>query len=152
VEIVFKFTEHENLWRRIIDVENRQSDRGFYVDPANKLDIYPVIGGATFSNNVYHDVFLTNNNGTAKFYLDGSVQATATTHVMDIDSNNRMSFFLDNVVGGGQREYSSGSVALIRIYNEALNAPPIPEPETYAMMLAGLGVIGFLARRKKKST
>lgn len=27
--------------------------------------------------------------------------------------------------------------------------PPIPEPETYAMMLAGLGLIGFMARRRK---
>jgi hypothetical protein len=27
---------------------------------------------------------------------------------------------------------------------------PIPEPEIYAMMLAGLGVLGFVARRKKK--
>jgi hypothetical protein len=26
---------------------------------------------------------------------------------------------------------------------------PVPEPETYAMMLAGLGLIGFLARRRK---
>jgi probable HAF family extracellular repeat protein len=28
-------------------------------------------------------------------------------------------------------------------------AQVIPEPETYAMLLAGLGVIGFMARRKK---
>ena len=27
---------------------------------------------------------------------------------------------------------------------------PIPEPETYALMLAGLGVIGFIARRRKQ--
>jgi hypothetical protein len=26
---------------------------------------------------------------------------------------------------------------------------PIPEPETYAMMLAGLGLVGFLARRRR---
>ena len=27
---------------------------------------------------------------------------------------------------------------------------PILEPETYALMMAGLGVIGFVARRRKK--
>ena len=26
---------------------------------------------------------------------------------------------------------------------------PIPEPETYAMLLAGLGLVGFMARRRK---
>jgi hypothetical protein len=30
-------------------------------------------------------------------------------------------------------------------------AAPIPEPETYAMMLAGLGVLGFMTRRKKSA-
>lgn len=31
------------------------------------------------------------------------------------------------------------------------NNSPVPEPETYGMMLSGLGLIGFLARRRKKS-
>jgi hypothetical protein len=26
----------------------------------------------------------------------------------------------------------------------------VPEPETYAMMLGGMGVLGFVARRRKK--
>jgi hypothetical protein len=30
-------------------------------------------------------------------------------------------------------------------------ATPVPEPETYAMMLAGLGMLGFTARRKTKT-
>lgn len=32
-----------------------------------------------------------------------------------------------------------------------LNIVAIPEPETYAMLLAGLGLLGFIARRRKES-
>ena len=29
---------------------------------------------------------------------------------------------------------------------------PVPEPETYAMLSAGLGLIGFITRRRKAAT
>jgi hypothetical protein len=32
----------------------------------------------------------------------------------------------------------------------ALSMAPVPEPETYAMLLAGLGLMGGIARRKQK--
>ena len=34
---------------------------------------------------------------------------------------------------------------------QAFGVAPIPEPETYAMMLAGLGLLGFVARRRKQA-
>ena len=35
-------------------------------------------------------------------------------------------------------------------YGGNLVAAPVPEPETYAMMLAGLGAIGFMAMRRRR--
>ena len=33
--------------------------------------------------------------------------------------------------------------------NVRLDVSPVPEPETYALMLAGLGLVGFVARRRQ---
>jgi hypothetical protein len=35
-------------------------------------------------------------------------------------------------------------------YNGTLNVSPVPEPETYAMLLGGLALVGAVARRKAK--
>ena len=47
-----------------------------------------------------------------------------------------------NLQAGG---YFSGHMTLA-----PTTMAPIPEPETYAMMLAGLGLMGFVARRRKQ--
>jgi PEP-CTERM motif len=49
--------------------------------------------------------------------------------------------------GGQQMQFDSGS-GFRTIDNTTL--PPVPEPETYAMMLAGLGLLGWVGRRKAK--
>lgn len=46
----------------------------------------------------------------------------------------------------------TGSVSGAYIALDNLDvAAPIPEPETYAIMLAGLGLLGFVARRRKQN-
>lgn len=42
-----------------------------------------------------------------------------------------------------------GNAAHVGQYSVALQALPVPEPETYAMLLAGLGLVGFSVRRRK---
>jgi hypothetical protein len=36
--------------------------------------------------------------------------------------------------------------------NSAATATPVPEPESYALLLAGLGVIGFLVSRRRRDS
>ncbi len=45
----------------------------------------------------------------------------------------------------------SQALALQRVASDQLGymAAPVPEPESYALMLAGLGLIGYAIRRKR---
>jgi len=48
-------------------------------------------------------------------------------------------------VGGGDRDFNDHTFSLgnVRI------AAAIPEPSTYALLIAGLGVVGFLNARRR---
>ena len=163
VELVFEFFDRDGAWRRILDTYNRQSDSGFYIDPGNNEDIYPVAGSATtFTTGVYHYVVLTNNGGVVDAYLDGTHELTTTTTVMNIDNNpgDLVNLFLDNTVAGGIGEWSSGHIALARFDNGALTAgevaalandpfpsSTVPEPSTLTITLLGAALL--LVRRKR---
>jgi hypothetical protein len=77
---------------------------------------------------------------------------------MNISAANLLNFFLDNVGGSGQNEYSNGSVALIRLFDEALTGnqvgelpqspTAVPEPATLALLVPGL-LAGIAARRRR---
>jgi fibro-slime domain-containing protein len=45
--------------------------------------------------------------------------------------------------------HTTGSNFSMETSLNLVSTPPVPEPETYALMLAGLGVIAFVARRRR---
>jgi hypothetical protein len=160
VALTFEFLSqaaYGSGWRRILDTQNRNSDNGFYVDPSNRLQVYPVVTGATtFTTPGFHDVVLSNYvvNGTreVKAYLDGKLELTSNTDQLNLNNPNNpghlLNFFVDNIYGPAQQEFADGRIASLKIYDGVI-VPSVPEPETYVMMLAGLGLMGYMARRRK---
>lgn len=81
-----------------------------------------------------------------KLVVDGTVTFTGANVVASgygLDSSSRLVTITD-LTG-----LSSLSFTTTKIAFEVARVNPVPEPETYALMLAGLGAIGFVARRRK---
>lgn len=163
VELVFQFFNSSG-YRRILDVQNRLSDGGLYVDPSSKLNIFPAGSGpTTFTANAYHHVVVTNNGTQAIGYLDGVYQFTLNSNEMNINNGqNVINLFLDNTAGAGQSEYSSGRIALAQFYSGVLTsheiadiyaADPVaaastPEPASVATLGASLAALMLYRRRR----
>lgn len=82
---------------------------------------------------------------SVKLASDGSYQW--------IQLGSDLSFSYDNLDAGYYALYVFGNtVDGVNSYSGNLIAQPVPEPETYAMLLAGLGVMGAVAARRRKSS
>ena len=54
----------------------------------------------------------------------------------------------EDLYGGGDKDFDD----IVFLVSNVSSVPtPVPEPETYAMLLAGLGIIGMVTRRQRKN-
>ena len=78
---------------------------------------------------------------TSKYFISGGGITSASFNFMSAPDGGHGPFLAAAHVGGiGANAEGSGWVAPV----------PIPEPEAYAMLLAGLGLMGFVARRRSR--
>jgi len=118
-----------------------------------------VSGSHTFTEAVYDNVTNFSGASGASFTLSGPATSTSTLYT---DSATKLLFSapvhlsLTTSTGGGATGTSGNTASLILPNYDAYAkvtytyAPaPVPEPETYAMLLAGLGLVGAIARKRK---
>jgi len=124
----------------------------------------PVNGGSGYSvtnfgllpgqyNTVFSTLSLVSNPDGVLYNADDQLLSTSTSPggnslALAWGAANAGNYYL--VVGGVANGLQGG------IYNGAISvtaaapaAPPVPEPGTYAMLLAGLGAVAFMVRRRK---
>jgi len=102
-----------------------------------ELSTYTGIGAGTF------EVFL-NRTGAIKI---NSVTFNGTPLVFS--SPPPVWYLSGDFAGGDIKLEVKGSTTGIGSFSSVTSVTAVPEPETYALMLAGLGAIGFMARRRK---
>lgn len=165
IELYFRFGTHAYPYARIVNTNG--TDNGLYVNNSSgteRVNYYragPNDGSAFSLGNVHHLVFTRNATSTT-VWLDG-----VNALVLGSDPTSIISapikFFLDE-----SYEFGTGSVDFIRLYNGALDAGAvsqlwnggtplgsstltgaIPEPASWALLIAGFGLTGAALRRRR---
>jgi hypothetical protein len=97
---------------------------------------------STLNTTVYNRYMSTDVDGVGQEARDFVTLATAANW-----TNNGQVKVLNLL---RQSDHSSATNPFNTLAQDQLYLQPIPEPETYAMMLAGLGLIGFVANRRRR--
>jgi hypothetical protein len=93
----------------------------------------------------FADTFTGAGNSGFVFALDAmqAAAAQAAAFTGDFGANLfGLSATVSNATGGFETFFVASADGTV--------TPPIPEPQTYALMLAGLGAIGFMAMRRRR--
>lgn len=92
-------------------------------------------------------------NGTFALYSDADGDGLDGTLITSTTlGTTNATFTATNLAAGSYYLAFSGDAVGSKggIYNFTTNTAPIPEPETYALMLAGLGLLGFVGKRRMR--
>lgn len=127
----------------------------FYVSPANagswqiRAGVDFGHGGAIFVDGVAYD-YKTNDMWWAGSYSDSSQYLSINSLTLAAGYHTLNLYGLEGCCDGFQQaQYRIGGTGDFVTFSASDNLSPVPEPETHAMLLVGLGLIGLAIRNRK---
>lgn len=150
-----------NGFRKLVDFKDRGADAGLYNLNA-ALNFYPVTTGSVsaFATDTLARVTITRDGaGLFTGYVNGvqQIQFTDSSSRATFSGPAQIAHFFEDDGATGFGEASAGRANYIQIFDSALSAAdvatlgapaPVPEPQTYALMLAGLLLTAGAARAR----
>ena len=127
----------------VVNVLNGNANSGVYWQIGSSATLG---SSSMFAGNILADQNITFN--TSANLLCG--RAIALNAAVTLDTNAIFNNCLSaSVLGSGHNDYGSGGFSGGGQAGEVIAA--VPEPEPYLMLLAGSGLLGFMARRRKQN-
>ncbi len=129
IDLVFAFNPPIlGNWRRILDMMNRNSSEGLYVDTSSYINFYSGAGTNVnaFLAGTYYHVALVKRPGEIFVYVNGALVASRTggtpLGIMNETNNpdQLVHFLLDD-----DSEWAAAKIALFRVYSGALTAAEV---------------------------
>ena len=115
-------------WRRILDVLNRNSSEGLYVDTSSYINYYSGAGTNinALQTGVYYHVALVKKPGEIYVYVNGALVAsrlggTTLGNMSEAQNPDQLVHFLLDDDG----EWAAARIALFRVYSGALTAQEV---------------------------
>jgi PEP-CTERM motif len=128
---------------RYVDLDGSTTNSGLFSNFVN------LVGGTTYT--LSFDLAGSHRGSTEIV----SVTFGSTTALYSVDSADTFSTFALNFIPVSNGLYG---LAYLNVGGDNVGAlldnvsvSAIPEPETYAMLLAGMGLVGFISRRRRKT-